>query len=208
MESLCVCAVPSVHAHQVDYLNKDILFEAGSTVALTWTPSNVFPLEKGDAYNIDVTLFGLLRQDNVTSWTEISQVATNTTNSGKVNVTIPELPLFHNHSSYLVIAFQVTLSPLSYTSQSYDWSTVRAGIWTSESYFSYGGKPSRERCVAWAGDVEAREAERSQLSSLPPCPCNHKQARAPNSGFQETLRNDFLNPKAAVCYYKFTSLKT
>ena len=176
--------------------------------ALTWTPSDVMSLESSNTYNIDVALYGLLQRDNVTLWRELSLVATNASNTGRVNITIPELPLLHNHSSYLMIAFQVRVRPLPHTGRGYNHLDTQAGIWTGESYYIYAGKPSRERCIAWSGDLEMREAERQQLSLLPPCPCNLEQAKAPNSGFQEGLWNAFLNPQAAVCYHQSLPLKT
>lgn len=185
-----------------------MLFVAGSEVSLTWTPSDVLPLESSNTYNIDIALYGLLQRDNVTSWRELSLVVTNASNIGRVNVTIPELPLLPNHSSYITIAFQVRVHPLPHTGHNYEQLHSQAGIWTGESYYIYTGKPSRERCIAWVGDLEAREAERQQLSLLPPCPCNLEQAKAPNGGFKEGLWNTFLNPQAAVCYYQSLPLKT
>ena len=200
-------AVPSSQANQVNYLNGD-LFEAGSTVELIWTATDVFSVEKQHAYSIDVALYGLLRQGNVALWTEISQLVTNVSNTGQANVTLPTLQVYHNESTYLAIAFQVRFSqPLYLTNRSYDLLSAPAGIWSRESYYSYEGVPSRERCIAWASYTQARLIERQQIDDLPPCPCNLDQAKAPNSGFHRVHHEEFFITGATVCYYQFTPTK-
>ena len=207
-----VPAVPSFVASQVNHLSRGILFEVGSVAALIWTPSDVFSVEVQDAYNIDIALFGLLRQGNTASWTEIAQLAVNVSNSGQANVTVPTILLHQNHSAYLPIAFQVRFSPLSVTDRNYDLLSVPAGIWTGESIYSYAGTPSRDRCIAWASHLQARETEWRQIDNLAPCPCNLEQAKAPNSGFKEVQLEypfrEFFNPQAAVCYYQSNPMKT
>ena len=200
--------MPTFNAYQVNYLNSDLLFEASSLVTLSWTPSDVFPSEKQDSYSVDIALYGLVRNENTASWSELDQVATNISNSGKVNITVPDLPLLQNHSAYLTVTFQVRFSPLSLTNQSYDQLSVSAGIWTSEAYYSYEGEPSRDRCIAWASHLQARETELSQISDLPACPCNLDQAKAPNSGFMEEQGKDIFQSQSSVCYYQSTPIKT
>ena len=203
--------MPSPQANQVNYLNRNILFESGSRVELTWTTTDVFSVEEQHAYSIDIALYGLIRQGNAASWTEISQLVTNMSNTGRANVTLPTLRVYHNNSAYLAIAFQVrfsqALSP-TLVNQSYDLLSVPAGIWSRESYYSYEGGASRERCVAWASFTQARLTERLQIDNLPPCPCNLDQAKAPNSGFHRVHHEEFFNPGAAVCYYQSTPTKT
>ena len=210
MISYPVHAVPSVKSHQAHYLNRELLFEAGSVATLTWTPSDVLGVVEQDVYSyrINVALYGLVAQENVVSWMEIALVATNMTNRGRANVTIPKLPTFHNHSSYLMIAFQVRFSsPIFFTNHSYDLLSIPAGIWTREAFYSYEGKPSRERCIAWVSHLQAREMEQRQINDLPPCPCNLDQARAPQSGFEE-YHEGFVDSPEAVCYYQSTPIKT
>lgn len=202
-----VHAVSSVKSHQVDYLNRELLFEAGSVAALTWTASDVFAVEEQDVYRINVALYGLIAQENSASWTEIALIATNMTNRGQANVTMPKLPIFHNHSFYLMIAFQVRFSPLSFTNNSYDLLSIPAGIWTREAFYSYEGKPSRERCIAWLSHLQAREIEQRKINDLPSCPCNLDQAKAPQSGFKEHHER-FTDPPEAICYYQSTPIKT
>ena len=176
---------------------------------LTWTTSDVFSVEEQHAYSIDIVLYGLIRQGNAASWTEISQLVTNMSNAGQANVTLPTLQVYHNESAYLAITFQVQFSqPLSLTNRSYDLLSVPAGIWSRESYYSYEAGPSRERCIAWASFAQARLTERMQIDELPPCPCNLDQAMAPNSGFHRVHHEEFLNPRATVCYYQSTPTKT
>ena len=201
-------AVPSVKSHQVHYLNRELLFEAGSVAALTWTPSDVLGVVEQDDYRIEVALYGLIAQENTASWMEIAVVATNMTNRGQTNVTIPKLPTFHNHSSYLMIAFQVRFSsPISFTNHSYDLLSIPAGIWTREAFYSYEGKPSRERCIAWVSHLQARETEQRQIDDLAPCPCNLDQAKSPHNGFEE-YHEGFVDPPRALCYYQSTPIKT
>ena len=203
-------AVPSFQAHQlqVNYLNRNLMFEAESVVELTWMPTDVFFVEEQNAYNIDIALYGLVRQGNAASWTEITQLTMNVSNTGQANVTLPTLQIYQNESAYLAIAFQVQFSPLSLTNRSYDLLSVPAGIWSRESYYSYEGGPSREKCIAWASYVQARVTEQQQINDLPPCPCNVDQAKAPNSGFHRVHHEEFLNPQATVCYYQSTPTKT
>ena len=202
-------AVPSSQVNQVNYLNGDLLFEAGSVVELTWTTTDVFSVEKQHAYSIDIALYGLIRQGNAALWTEISQLVTNMSNTGQANVTLPTLQLYHNESAYLAIAFQIRFSQLlsSITNQSYDLLSVPAGIWSKESYYSYESGPSREKCIAWASFSQARQLERLQIDDLPPCPCNLDQAKAPNSGFHKVHHEEFFNAGATVCYHQSTPTK-
>ena len=207
---ICMHTVPSSQASGVNYLNSDLIFESGSTVELTWTATDVLSLEERHAYSIDIALYGLLQQGNAASWTEISQLVTNMSNTGQANVTLPTLQVYHNHSAYLAIAFQVRFSQLalSHTNRSYDLLSLPAGIWSRESYYSYEGGASRERCIAWASFDQARLIERMQIDDLPPCPCNLDQAKAPNSGFHRIHHEEFFNPGATVCYYQSTPTKT
>lgn len=182
---------------------------------LTWTATNVFSAEEQYAYSVDIALYGLIRQGNAASWTEISQLVTNLSNTGHANITLPTLHVYHNDSAYLAIAFQVQFSQLlSPNNRSYDLLSVPAGIWSRESYYSYkesggaSGSRARERCIAWASFAHARLTERMQIDDLPPCPCNLGQAEAPNSGFHRVCHEEFFNTGATVCYYQSTPTKT
>lgn len=200
-------AVASFNAYKVNYQQENLLLQADTEVALSWTPRDVFIPEEQDAYTIDVVLFGLVTEENTALWMEIAQVATNESNSGSLNITVPDLPIVQNHSAYLTIAFQVRFSSLSIANQSYDQLSIPAGIWTKAAYYNYECFPSRDRCVAWAGHLKGREAEMRQINDLPPCPCNVEQADAPNSGYWQQQRNEFFNSQADVCYYQLPPLK-
>lgn len=207
---LPMCAVPSFQVNKVNYANgNQLLFEAGSVVNLTWTPADVLPVEEHAAYSIDVVLYGLVRQGNNSDWTEIISLLTNASNIGQASVTIPTLGAYNGGSAYLAIAFQVRFSGLlSISSSKYNLLSVPAGIWSKEAYYSYEGGPTRERCIAWASDVLARQAEQQRIEDLPPCPCNVDQADAPHSGFHKLLNEEFFNHQATVCYYQSTPTKT
>ncbi len=208
--------MPSSLSNQVNFLSRDqLLFESGSTVELTWTAADVFLAEEQHAYSVDIALYGLIRQGNAAFWTEISQLVTNISNTGRANVTLPTLHAYHNDSAYLTIAFQIRFSQplsLSRTNRSYDLLSVPAGIWSRDSYYSYEGSDgesrARERCIAWASFTHARLTERTQIDDLPPCPCNVDQAKAPNSGFHRVGHEEFFNPGATVCYYQSAPTKS
>ncbi len=192
-------------AYQVNFTTNDLGFTKGKELALWWDPDDVFPLEASDNYAIDIELHKLTEKPE---WVSYALLATNITNSGLANFTLPDLNT-SNTGLQGVFPFALRISrSTAFTSET--GTTTRnitqPGIWTSVAYYSSSQQYSHTECVKWASEKGSRQSELLSIDSLPPCPCTSKQAQAPNSGMTEQnsrlpFHQYFNGSKVPVCYY-------
>lgn len=176
-----------------------ILFQTGSSLALSWNPSEVFPLSYPIVHLVDILLYLV----DTTGPIVLGPLATNIPNSGHVNVLLPVLPLPFEASP---IAFQVAFSGPSGTipegnilNELGDMS--RIGVWTSVAYLA-NTLDFRPFCAQWNFD-QPEGVGQQILSVVVPCPPTLFQARLPNSQLIEDrdleIQLNFFHPGVEVC---------
>lgn len=193
---------------EVNLEEDTLLFDADSSITISWIPDAVFPLANSpNDYSIDVWLYGLFDAQ----WTPLACLASNTTNSGRTTVTISAL---NQRFSESLFPMTILVTPSTDLAEIITPSTHRrsteelkvstpAGIWTGGAYFT-AAPLTRKQCEEWASSTD-RQFELDIIDTLPPCPCNVEQARALTSGLsQQNLGHPFqtfFNENAATCFY-------
>ena len=131
-------------------------------------------------------------------WNMLATLASDLTNTGEAEVTIPDIPDLENYESSVnpaVIEVGVSTASMTDTRKRSLFSNIlnkigRLGLriikQTPMRIIKKFIRQTAQRaaCEAWALLQDDNVGEQIN-SRLPPCPCTAERARAPNSGFEE-----------------------
>ena len=223
----CFSATVSTdQGHSVDYVPHvafGLRLSPGHAFTITWNKDSLLPVVNSSDLRVDISLYEL--QSDTGEWIYFADVASNMENSGEMIGSIPcilcnvSTPSIHP----VVVLVQVSLTFTQMESRvltRIKESDMRIGAWSGVRYYTVSATDNRfgYLCQEWI-DKQDDVGERLKVR-LRPCPLNLRQARAPNSGFEEqkvssllgrtsyaTQWMDYFHPSTQVCYVQSSTIR-
>ena len=206
-------------AHIANIEPPSLLLSPGKNITVTW-PSifNNFFLNM----TVDVSIYMQEYTRRVISsptWKKIKKLASDTPNTGRVEVMIPSMSIRCKYPRNRYLPSNVCPMAIKISvSEQYSSTLSSVGIWTGVGYlpsaFSSGAS-IRQNCDAWARDERLIGAA-SNFQNLPPCPSSQALANFDSDYEREILSSvvgqtqfdknymAFFHPNIDACYRQVT----
>ena len=189
------------HGYKVNILSNDLLIRAQDTITLTWIPTSLSESTgtiNTTALYINIILYiftdGFINQ--------VNELASNISNNGSCNVSIPTVS---HPSAQTVYPAIISIEAIG---SDYDNAEGTVKQWTDMIWITNDNE-FYDECKTWSAHehVTVGEALLSVVRSEVPCPPTIDQARTINSGLIQNTNTRlvmFLHPNADKCYHQRT----
>lgn len=186
-------------------IKQQIIWNSGEMANITWSPSSLIMSELINSANVKVDASLLLYNEQTEKFEETMMLATDLPNSGSASIPLLDSQSFPTseyelHAAILKLSVNTSTTVLPVTKRAAHQFTLRRILrWVgkfAKVRFISSIKSSVARrllCEAWVATTP-RVPERS----IPPCPCNAKDAADDDRYVEERYDNDYVNAAAGL----------